>query len=140
MVTFVVERECSRPLSDPERHRNAERLEVGPENFDVVGSTPRHDVGLSADSRDGSRSVKDGASGPGRRSGHDVAAEVTDDRYRAHMSAPRVTARGAKCATMLASPNETRKLGTVAPMPQSGGFRLATTSTHHDGPVGYSHW
>ena len=31
-------------------------------------------------------------------------------------------------------PNETRKLGTVAPMPQSGGFSSSTRSTHHAGP------
>ncbi len=47
-----------------------------------------------------------------------------------------VASRRVTRVTAIAMPNETTKLGTVAPIPQSGGLSFPTRSTHHDGPVG----
>ncbi len=90
-----------------------------------------HDARVLSEARERASGVEDAATRARLGVGDDVPGEVADCGDGAHAGAAPGAERRATCATMLATPNETRKLGTVAPIPQSGGFSFETASTHH---------
>ena len=101
----------------------------------MLGAARRLDVRVGAEARERPGRVEDPAARARAR------APSTTSRVRCpsaaiarHAGAAPGVARRVTSATTLAIANETRKLGTVAPMPQSGGFSSPTRSTHHAGP------
>ena len=90
----------------------------------MLGAARRLDVRVGAEARERPGRVEDPSARSRRCSVDDVACEVSERRDRAHAGAAPGVTRRATSATTLAIANETRKLGTVAPMPQSGGFSL----------------
>ena len=120
--------------------RKPEGLEGWNELGAMLGAARRLDVRVGAEARERPGRVEDPSARSGRCSVDHIACEVSERRDRAHAGAAPGVTRRATSATTLAIANETRKLGTVAPMPQAGGFSFSTRSTHHAGPVGKSHW
>ena len=118
--------------------REAESLERRKQRRPVARGARSGDARVCTQAGKCSRGVKDAASRPRCGICDHVEREVPESCDVRHACAAAV--RGDNAATMLARPNDTRKLGTVAPTPQSGGFNSETRSIHHEGPVGYSHW
>ena len=86
----------------------------------------RLDVRVGAEARERPGRVEDPSARSRRCSVDHIARDVSERRDRAHAGAAPAVTRRATSATTLAIANETRKLGTVAPMLQSGGFSLPT--------------
>ena len=140
VVSLVVEAEPCCSLALPERDRESEALERWQQPVSVLRTAARDDLGVRIESGKRATGIEGGASRsrwPLRRR---VAAEAPDDGDTTHAGTARAVRRRDSTAMTSAKPKETGKLGTVAPMPQSGGYSSATRSTHQAGPVGYSHW
>ena len=111
-----------------------------PSDRAIARCAARDDDDVGPEARGGARSVEDTAARPRVTAGHPVDREVADQPDRAHARAAPAPTRPVAAVTARASPNETTKLGSVAPTLHAGGSRRCTCSTHHAGPVGESHW
>ena len=138
-VALVVEAVCRRRRSLDPRHRQAEGLERREQRVAVLGAARGADAGVDAEMRERPRAPEHSAAGTRLAAGDDVPRDVSERGDR-HAGAAPVAVRRDTIATTLAIPNETRKLGTVAPIPHAGGWSRSTASTHQEGPVGNSHW
>src|SRR5262249_36768534 len=90
---------------------------------------------IGPEPRECSRPPVHASAGTRRGAGHDVTADVAQRRDPRHAGAAPVVTRRPRYASTLAIPNETRKLGTVAPMPHSGGWSRSTASAHPAAPA-----
>ena len=140
LLAFVVEAVCGRRGRFVPARRKPEGLERWNELGAMLAAARRLDVRVGAEARERPCRVEDPSSWSRGCAGDHIARDVSECRDRAHAGAAPAGTRRATTATTVAIAKETRKLGTVAPMLQSGGFSLPTRSTHHDGPVGKSHW
>ncbi len=136
LLSLVVEAVLGRRRRLVPRDRQAEGFERGEQRRPMLRAARRLDVRVGAQAGQRARRVEDSAAGAGLRALDDVACDVTERGDRRHAVAAPASARRVTTATTLAIPNETTKLGTVAPTPQSGGCSSPTRSTHQAGPVG----
>ena len=139
MVSLVVEAEPGCSLAFAKHHRESEALERWQQPVSIFRAAAGDDLGVRSESGERATGIERGAPRPRSRAGHDVAGEASDDRDAPHALTVGAVPRRDAAAMTSAMPKETAKLGTVAPMPQSGGFSSATRSTHQAGPVGKSH-
>ena len=138
-VSLVVEAVRRRRRGLDPGDGQAEGLERREQRRAIRGAARGADDGVGAEMGERARAPEYAAPRARRGTGDDVAGDVSDRGDR-HAGAVPVVARRETTATTLAIANATRKLGTVAPIPQSGGWSRSTASTHHEGPVGNSHW
>ncbi len=121
-------------------HGESERLERAQDERAVYRCAACDDDDVGPEARGCARGVEDTAAGPRLAAGDPVDGKVPYQADRAHARAAPAPTRPVAADTARASPNETTKLGSVAPIPHVGGSSRCTWSTHHAGPVGESHW